>query len=249
MPEICGDGLDNDCDGVADRSVDGAGNVIACDPFLANADVPLDPGSFDDQGNPKVEFTNGAIDGGLQLTGGPATFDIAFPLPEGIVLALHITGVHIEAHVEADGTVANGRLGGVLDAQTADGLRGLDIPEIGLKSNQSLLDGTFANALGTFFALPKASAAILKKYPGCLTPDIDVDGDGLEAFCSSNPTSGLADVCIDGDGTVVMSTYDAQGNIIVHCAQASDDKGNPRFVDGISVEFNFATSPIHSIKR
>src|SRR6185295_18831695 len=44
--EICGDGLDNDCDGVADRT--GKDTSTACSPFDAAApqDIPLDPLSF-----------------------------------------------------------------------------------------------------------------------------------------------------------------------------------------------------------
>ena len=57
-----------------------------------------------------------------------------------------------------------------------------------------------------------------------------------------------ADVCIDGNGTEVDSTYDAMGNIMVHCAQAMDKNGKPMFVDGISVELNLTTGPIHAIK-
>jgi len=32
------------------------------------------------------------------------------------------------------------------------------------------------------------------------------------------------------------------------CTEAVDSHGKPRFVDGISVELNFTTSPIKSIK-
>ncbi|HUS31381.1 MAG TPA: putative metal-binding motif-containing protein, partial [Kofleriaceae bacterium] len=43
MAEICGDGLDNDCDGVADRTSDGAGGSTACSPFDGTRDLNLDP--------------------------------------------------------------------------------------------------------------------------------------------------------------------------------------------------------------
>ena len=251
MAEICGDGLDNDCDGVADRSVDGSGNVTACSAYAPDADIPLDPRSFDMSGKPAIAFTDGTISKTLQLEAGPSKFDVTIPVTGGITLDLAITGATIQGDVQPDGTIKNGKLGGVLDARTADNIRGLDISQIMLTPNDSLLDATFANILGsTLLQLPLANEKIQKMYPGCRTPDIDVDGDGLEAFCSSNPdaTDKVADVCIDGDGTVIKSTYDSNGNILTHCAQAVDKNGKPRFVDGISVELNFTTTAIHSIQ-
>jgi len=55
-------------------------------------------------------------------------------------------------------------------------------------------------------------------------------------------------VCVDGDGTIVRDEVDASGNVTKHCTEALDAKGNPRFVDGISVELNFKTSRIHSLQ-
>ena len=69
-------------------------------------------------------------------------------------------------------------------------------------------------------------------------PDIDVDGDGLETFCQSNPTaaggSAHVDTCSDGDGTIVMGT---------DCPLAKDAKGNYRFVDGLSAALKFTAVP------
>lgn len=251
MAEICGDGLDNDCDGEADRSHDTAGNTTACSPYSSTADIPLDKLSFDDAGNPQISFTNGTIDKNLVLEAGPSIFSVNIPVQDILTLDLAITGAQIKGDVQPDGSIMNARLGGVIDAKTADSIRGLDVKQIGLMPNQSLLDATFANVLGDLLALPKSkSAAIQKKYQGCKTPDIDVDGDGLEAFCQSDSTSmnKVADVCIDGDGTEIHSTYDDAGNIVDHCAQAKDKSGKYRFVDGISVELNFETARIHSIK-
>lgn len=252
MPEICGDGLDNDCDGVADRSVDANGNVTACSPFDPSADIALDKNSFDASGAPLVKFTDGTIDASGKLTAGPSTFSVTIPVMSGLSLDLEIAGAQLQADAAMSGsgmTLTNGKLGGVLAANTADTIRGLNVSQIGLTPDESLLDATFANVLGPLLALPKASDAVQKMYPGCRTPDIDVDGDGLEAFCDSNPndTNYTVDVCIDGDGTVVKDTTDANGNVI-QCTQAKDKNGKPRFVDGISVELNFATAPIHSIK-
>jgi hypothetical protein len=244
-PEICGDGLDNDCDGVADRSVDGSGNVTACSPYDAAQDITLDPLSLE-SGAPVIAFKDGTVSDSNVITAGPSIFSVNIPIMAGVTLDLRITGATIQATLGADGTTMNGKLGGVIDAQSADNIRGLDVSAIMLKPDQSLLDATFANVLGTLLALPKAKESIQKKYPGCRTPDIDVDGDGLEAFCNSKDADQTApkivDVCIDGDGTEVR---DENG---VDCTKALDKNGKPRFVDGISVELNFQTTRIHAIK-
>ena len=250
-PEICGDGLDNDCDGMADRTEDAMGNSIACnvmDPTMP-LDVHLDPLSLDG-GQPQIAFTSGTVDKNNKLVAGPGTFSVNIPVTNGITLDLKISGATIEGDMQADGTIMNGRLGGVIDAKTADTIRGLSVSQIGLTPDDSLLDATFANLLGPLLALPKAKASIDKTYPGCRTPDIDVDGDGLESFCDSNPNDDIktVDVCIDGDGTVVKDEVDGSGNVTKQCTEAVDSHGKPRFVDGISVELNFTTSKVKSIK-
>jgi hypothetical protein len=249
MPEICGDGLDNDCDGVADRSVDAMGNVTACSPYDVARDIVLSRLSFDGTGKPQIEYTSGTIDASLNMVAGPSLFSVAVPITGNIVLELKITGATIEATLAADGTTQNGKLGGVIDAKTADTIRGLTISQINLTPDESLLDATFANVLGQLLALPKSkNTKVQKMFPGCLTPDIDVDGDGLEAFCHSDPNGKTVDVCVDGDGTIVRDEVDGNGNVTKHCTEALDAKGNPRFVDGISVELNFKTSRIHGLK-
>ena len=251
MAEICGDGLDNDCDGVADRTEDGSGNSIACNPFDSTnlQDIPLDPLSLMG-GQPVIAFTSGTIDKNNKLVAGPGTFSVNIPVTNGITLDLKISGATIEATLAADGTTMNGRLGGVIDAKTADTIRGLNVSQIGLTPQQSLLDATFANILGSLLALPKAKASILKDYPDCRTPDIDVDGDGLEAFCDSDPNDDVkeVDTCIDGDGKVYKDVKDGSGNVTKQCTEFTDSKGKPLFVDGISVELNFTTTKIKSIK-
>jgi len=237
--EVCGDGKDNDCDGVADHSA----GMTVCGAYDAARDLKLNPLSLDPSGKPIISFDSGAIDASNKLVAGPSIFSVNIPVTNGLTLDLRITGATIEGDLSsADATTMNGRLGGVIDAKTADTIRGLDVDQIGLKPENSLLDATFANLLGPLLALPKASSSILKKYPGCRTPDIDVDGDGLEAFCDSNPNDDLktVDVCIDGDGTEIHDTDTTQ------CSEAMKD-GKPRFVDGISVELNFQTTKVHSI--
>jgi hypothetical protein len=250
--EVCGDGYDNDCSGVADRGLAADGTTILCDPYdlanAANESIPLDPLSFDNTGAPVIAFDSGQIvaggSTGLLLKAGPGLFSVAIPVTDSIVLDLRITGAQIEAEVVEDANgiyLQNARLGGVLDAQTADSIMGLDVPDIGLTPDKTLLDATFANLLGPLLALPKASDAVQAIYDNCRTPDIDVDGDGLEAFCDSTANSNAplmtVDTCIDGDGTI----YHDEGG--VNCTAKLGNDGKPLFRDGISVELNFNTVP------
>jgi hypothetical protein len=266
--EVCGDGLDQDCDGVADRSVDAQGNVTACSPFdPGKSDIPLDPLSLSG-GQPAISFKSGEIkseNGGLKLYAGPSIFSVGIPLTDALYLDLRITGAQIEADVVEQGgaiVLKNGRLGGVIDAVTADTIRGLEVDEIGLTAENSLLDAVFANLLGPLLALPKANATVSEKYPGCRTPDIDVDQDGLESFCdscaempdgadcqknSAGEPAKSVDVCIDGDGTEVRDVVGGDGVVTMQCTEAMEG-GKRRFVDGISVELNFETVNIKSIK-
>jgi hypothetical protein len=141
-----------------------------------------------------------------------------------------------------------GRLGGVIDAKTADTIRGLNVDQIGLTPENSLLDATFANLLGPLLALPKTGNQ--KKYPGCRTPDIDVDQDGHEAFCDSDPDVDpkVVDICVDGDGTEFKDVLGEDLKPIMNCTEVLLKDGKHRFVDGISVELNFETTPIKAIK-
>ncbi|HEY3801575.1 MAG TPA: putative metal-binding motif-containing protein [Kofleriaceae bacterium] len=250
--EICNDGKDNDCDGVADRSVDGSGNVTACSPFAPDAQIAIDSRSLDASGQPLISFTDGVVDGSGNLTAGPSLFSITLPISGGINLTLQLTGAQIHGTMNSDGSITNGRLGGVIDSRTADTIRGLNVSEIGLMPQDSLLDAIYANLLGPLLALPKADAAIEKMYPGCRTPDIDVDGDGLEAFCDSlagqASDTKTVDTCIDGDGTIVHDEVAPDGTVTMQCTEAlMPDGKTPRFVDGVSVELNFQTAPIDKI--
>ncbi len=242
--EICDDGLDNDCDGDADRTSDAMGRPTACSPFdPANPkDLAIDPASLASDGSPLVSFKAGSVDGSNTLTAGPSVFSIAIPIAN-IALDLTVTGATIEATLAADGSTMNGRLGGVIDPRTADSLRGIAISQIGLVPENSLLDAVFANSLGLILALPLTKGSAHATYPDCRTPDIDVDGDGLEAFCETNATDDdkAVDVCIDGDGTVIKDTATTQ------CTEAMKD-GKPRFVDGISVLLKFTTTRVKSLK-
>jgi hypothetical protein len=177
--------------------------------------------------------------GTLKLHAGPALFSINLPIQTGLALDLTLTGATIEGELymaESGWAIRKGKLGGVIDARTADDIRGIEVSDINLSPEDSLLDAIFANVLGVFLALPKSENP---EYAECHVPDIDVDQDGLEIFCDSTPDDDVktVDMCIDGDGTVVM---DAGGT---HCTDAVDADGNYRFADGISVALNFETVP------
>jgi hypothetical protein len=256
--EICGDGLDNDCDGQGDRT--GGATATACSPFSAAAPVtmPIDPLSFDGAGKPLISFDDGTIStetGVRTLHAGPSLFAVTLPITDGVALDLRISGATIDAKITETGgrlSVTEGILGGVLDAKTADTIRGLDIPIAGITPENSLLDGAFAGALGDLIALPESRRMeVTSKYPNCRTPDVDVDGDGYEAFCETNPAADprVVDACIDGDGTEVLDLKDGAGVVTMHCALAKDDAGKDRFVDGISVALKFATTPLQAIEQ
>lgn len=251
--EICGDGLDNDCSGVADR---GPGMPpSSCYPFDSTPDdLVIDPLSFMN-GAPVIKFDSGevtSVGGKLMLNAGPSLFAVTVPISGDLALTLKVTGTQIEAEVvTVDGHVVlrNGRLGGVIDAQTADNLRGLEFEQIGLRPEDSLLDAIFANSLGLILALPAQPDTSM--FPGCMSPDIDVDRDGLELYCDTNADGDdqtkVVDVCVDGDGTVIRD--ELVDGVVRHCTAALDSKGKPRFVDGISIELNFETAPANLLEQ
>jgi hypothetical protein len=255
MIEICADGLDNDCDGFADFGDDGSGNP-ACSPYDQSPDaLGLDPLAFNADGTPVVAFSAGSIvdqGGRFELEAGPSIFSVGIPVTDGLTLELRISGATIFGDVEqtAEGwSIRNGRLGGVIDANTMDKIRGLEVDEIGLSAEDSLLDATYANILGPLLGL-RVETVDIDGDPDtppidCRSPDIDVDQDGHEVFCDSDPLDEVTkvDTCVDGNGDIVMDELDAQGNVITECSEAVDADGNLRFVDGISVELNFETVP------
>jgi hypothetical protein len=248
MEEVCGDGLDNDCDGNADYALDDIGAPV-CTPYDdadPADDVLLDPLSFLDNGDPKISFEAAAVTSGMQLLAGPSLFSVGIPVTDDLMLDLRITGATIEGDImmmRSGLGIVNGRLGGVIDANTADKVTGLEVDEIGLTPENTLLDAIFANLLGTLIGLPKIQHEL---YEGCQTPDVDVDRDGLEAFCDSHPLDekNEVDVCIDGDGKIYFDgDANPDGTIAANCTELVDKDGNLLFVDGISVELNFETVP------
>ena len=227
--DVCGDGIDQNCDGIPD-------NDPSCNPFAMN-DVSMDvtAASLDAMMQPLIAFKDGSIKANV-FSAGPDLFSIDVPI-QGIDVALQLNGVHLQMTL-ADGggktSTMDGLLGGVLEAVTMAQIKNINAGGV-IKPDQSLLDAVFVGPVGPILALDS------DKNQHFL-PDIDVDGDGLEAFYEANPPTGGAsmkvDTCVDGDGTVVTSTPD------VPCALAKDAKGNYRFVDGLSVALKFSAVPV-----
>jgi hypothetical protein len=232
--DVCGDGIDQDCDGIAD-------NDPSCDPFKMNdVTVDLQGVSFDASMNPLITFKDGSVKNGV-LNAGPDKFQLNVPFQKGITLNLDLTGARVQLDLtDAGGKTsvpaigpdgkAGGRLGGVLSAVTLAQIKGIDAGGV-IKPDQSLLDAVFAGAVGTVLGLDQDKE---QHY----LPDIDVDGDGIEAFWQEDPsTSGSAhvDTCRDGDGTIIHGT---------DCPLAKDAKGNYRFVDGLSAALKFSAVPV-----
>ena len=232
--DICNDGIDEDCDGIPD-------NDPSCDPFKMNdATVNVQQVSFDASMNPLITFKDGSVKMGT-LNAGPDKFQLNVPFQKGITLNLDLTGARVQMDlVDAGGLTnvpalgadgkAGGRLGGVLSAVTLAQIKGIDAGGV-IKPDQSLLDAVFAGAVGTVLGLDQDKD---QHY----LPDIDVDGDGIEAFWQANPptdgSSPHVDTCRDGDGTIIMGT---------DCPLAKDAKGNYRFVDGLSAALKFTAVP------
>ncbi len=251
--EICGDGVDNNCDGRADWAlVSPEGKESDCSPYDYDLEeLYLEDYSFTADGKPQVAFDNATItkvDGKMMLDAGPSRFSVTVPLDNNgsLNLELRITGAHMvgELYETPTGTaMRNARLGGILDANSIDKISGLEIDEIGLLETDTFLDATYANILGTLLALKRLGGD--GEYAGCQTPDIDADGDGIEAFCDTDlqDDKKQVDACVDGDGTVVFDEVDSEGVVTKQCTAATDENGVLRFVDGISIELNFDTTP------
>ena len=186
----------------------------------------------------------------LKLDAGPSLFSVALPLTDGLTLDLQITGATIEADVvEAGDAIVfkNARLGGVIDAKTADTVRGLTLDR-SASPRRTRCSTPRSRTCSDRSSRCQRRRRSATKYTGCRTPDIDVDGDGLEASATRPPTTRIktVDVCIDGDGTEVDGRRRCRRQYM-QCTEAEKD-GKPRFVDGISVALKFETTAVKSIK-
>ena len=248
--DICDDGIDQDCNGIADDDP-------SCDPFAQNNEivyttkVSFDPTTM----AALVTFKDGTVTPGMVMTGipnvvspgtaagifnaGPDLFNFAAPFKGGQPVQLAISGARLRMALVDDPvkkltTATDGLLGGVVEAVTLAQVTGLDISGF-IAKDQSLLDGLWLSGLA------QSVLGLDTDKDGHLLPDIDVDGDGIETFWQQDPTptgqSPHIDTCKDGDGTIIRSMPGAP------CALAKDAKGNYRFVDGLSIAIQFTAVP------
>jgi hypothetical protein len=242
-PEICGNGIDEDCNGIPD---DGA----KCDPFADN-DVSMHVQALSFQNTPTIPDGGVADPAGLlplitfpdgfvsnhTLKAGPDLFKLDIDI-SGVSLTLTLSRaiVSMDLQEKNGGTyVTQGLLGGVLEVVSLAQIH-IDASSF-CNKQQSLFDCIFASSIGSIIGLPMDAQ-------GHYQPDIDVDGDGLESFWQQD-TGGtgpaLVDTCQDGDGTIVHNNWDGKGT---SCALAKDPQGNYRFVDGISAALKYTAVPV-----
>jgi hypothetical protein len=225
-PEICGDGIDQNCDGIPD-------NTDACDPFQQNdMTMRIDPIGLDATTMaPLIQFKDGAVKKNV-LSAGPDLFSLSVPFQAGSSISLELKGARVNMTLADAGgltNVTNGLLGGVLEAVSLAQIKNINAGGV-IKPDQTLLDAVFVGAAAPILGLDT-------DHDGHFLPDIDVDGDGLETFWQENPVPGQSarvDICKDGDGTIVRG---------LDCPLAKDKHGKYRFVDGLSVAIKFTAVP------
>ena len=230
------DGIDYNCDGIPDNSP-------GCDPFLDNnVKFGVQKVSLDANMQPLLTFKSGTVKAN-KLSAGPSLFRVAVPIIKGADLELELSGARVEGTFRQAGTkvyLDNAILGGVLEAVSLARLDKIMVKGF-LTPPQSLFDAVWANgALATVLGLKRDG-------DGHALPDMDVDGDGIETFWASNPDKmpALVDTCKDGDGTIIKNgdTKYPNEDPMKRCVFAKDDKGNFRFVDGISAALKFKAVP------
>ncbi len=229
--EICGDGIDQNCDGIPD-------NDPKCNPFAQNAvTIDVTAMSFNAMNAPQIQFKSGKV-AGAQLDDGPSLFKVSVPI-QGRELNLELSGARLRMKLSDNiasrqTNAKDGILAGVLQAVTLAQITNINAGGF-IKPDQSLLDAIFVGPVAPVLGLDTDK-------DGNYVPDIDVDGDGLETFYQTGSTTGGAsakvDTCKDGDGTIITSTPTAP------CTLAKDENGNYRFVDGLSVALKFTAVPV-----
>jgi len=267
--ELCGDGFDNNCDGVADEG---------CNPLItedgADETIPVDTLALSpDKSEALIVFRSGRVEAGV-LYAGPSRFSFVVEL-EGRNLELNLTNAMLVADVTIDAYglhLTNGMLGGVLSGQSLDRVPNIAVDFLGGDENSTMLD-IIIGSVGTVLSLPTVRICVPRadgvemllpvvycednadcgdtELYRCKSdvraPDIDVDDDGTEIFLDLNldgdSSLEAVDTCIDGDGTMVQDTLDASGVVIEHCTEALDNDGNARFVDGFSIALELETTP------
>ncbi len=267
-PELCGDGLDNNCNGIADE---------LCDPYStddgADERIMIDENSLVADGSEASIIFHSAriVDG--RLFAGPSLFSFAIDAGSEPV-DLRITHAMFEANVVEDSFgiyLTDGVLGGVLSGYNLDRAPNIASEIFGEEDN-TLLDA-FVGPGGILLNLPAvglcrerdgggapmAPITFCDAHAECgdtevyrcdkevRAPDLDVDGDGKELWLDLNldEDDGIfrVDTCVDGDGSIYYDDVDADGTVITHCTEELDSQGNYRFVDGYSIAIELTTTP------
>lgn len=244
--DVCGNGLDEDCDGIVD-------NDVTCDPFTDNnAKLHVQAASFKNMPSvppggttmagsflPYITFPDGKTAGGV-VSAGPDLFELNLNVQD-FDLKLTLSGTRITMKTrEMNGAtyVTDGLLGGVLSVSS---LAQIHIEAAGvITKDQSLADAIFVGAASSILGVDSDK-------DGHYRPDIDLDGDGIESFWQEGAgtitDAGVKvqaiDTCKDGDGTIVRNG----DNGVPYCPLAKDAKGRYRFVDGLSTTLKFAAVP------
>jgi hypothetical protein len=210
--------------------------TASCDMTDGTADtVELDPEWYASDGTPSSRLRAMRTDAaGALTTAGPGYLLVPLPLSEGIPLLIPITVQVVEGQLTGTALV-DLELGGIMQPSRLDRVAMPPIPDIGVVPGDTFLDALYANLLGPLLALPMSP-----HMTGCRTADIDVDDDGLESFCDTDPDDDVhrVDLCIDGDGTVVTDGPGGDPS----CTDAVV-AGVAQFPDGVSVALELSASP------
>ena len=269
MDEICGDGFDNNCNGIADEGC----NPLTVDDGVDET-VPIDASSL----TPNLEeaiivFRSARIVDG-ELLAGPSRFEFVTPIDDRD-LSLNLPSAMLAGTVTLDANglhLTDAMLGGVLSGESLDKVPNIAPDILGGDDDSTMLD-IIVGPFGMLVALPTIGVCVPKSggrdlpQPVLLcannaecgdttlyrcntdvrVPDIDVDGDGIEIFLNldldGDDTIDRVDTCIDGDGSVFFDELDNDGVLISHCTEETDGQGKLRFVDGYSIAIQLAATP------
>ena len=197
--------------------------------------ITLDPTSIDASGTAISRMRAMTTDAAGSLRADPGILIMVIPTGGGGDMIFPI-GVQQVTGTLAPSDLTQFQFGGTMQAFRMDAVAAPLTAEIGVMPGDTMLDISFANLVGPLLALPKSTLVST-----CRTGDIDIDRDGLEAFCDSNPDDEIkrVDLCIDGDGTVIRDG----DNGIANCTDAMIG-GTRRFVDGISAAISLDAKPV-----
>lgn len=206
------------CDGI-DYNCDGIpDNSPDCDPLRSA--IPVQAARAVAQGIASDKA--GAI----------GVFPLSVPLLGGHV-GLDLQRAALAAPGGSSGGVSWATIGGAVSAVTLAAAR-VEVPGLVAKG-QSWLDAMVSDSARVVLGLRADQA-------GWVSLDVDVDGDGLEAYRSAGAPA-IVTECRDGDGTIVRSGDPALGAEGPSCLFAKDAHGAYRFRDGLSVGLNLRAQP------